>query len=115
MPKVAGSKRKMDDTCPTFALKTTTDKFKTLDNNDPVSYDSEDYSAAATDTLTCYYCTDSDYKHIINYDRTECDNAATITSKPTMLKKEWKDPTETNKLPNIVNDRFCDPAEEDDQ
>ena len=50
----------MDNTYPTFTLKTTSEKFKVLENNNPIIYDSEDDASVSTNPLTDDDCTDSD-------------------------------------------------------
>ena len=105
----------MDNTYPTFTLKTTSEKFKVLENNNPIIYDSEDDASVSTNPLTDDDCTDSDDQCIGYCDSIECDNSATIKSKPAMLKNELKDLIETQKLPDMVKDSFCDASAEDDQ
>ena len=45
----------------------------------------------------------------------ECNNDATIKSKPSMLKREREDLIEDNTFHTIVKDRFCDPNAQRDQ
>ena len=86
-PKVAGRKRKMDERHPEFALKTTTEKFKFLNNGNPVRFDSEDESAAFTDPINDNDFSDSSDECADYCTSTEYDNAATIKSKPAIIQK----------------------------
>ena len=67
-----------------------------LDSSNPTSYESEQYSLAATDPLTDDYYSDSDEEFSSHHDRAEHDNSVTIKSKPKMIKKEKEDLIETN-------------------
>ena len=115
VPKATGNKRKMDDKCPTFILKTTSEKFKMLDSNNTTSHESVDDVTAATDSLTNDDYPDS-YDECSSYhDITDHDNTETIKSKRTILKKKREDMLEINVFPNLFKDRFLDPAAEDYQ
>ena len=85
------------------------------DKNNPESHESEDDAAAVTNPITDDNYSYSDDEYIIHHDSAEYYNTTTIKSKPTMLKKDRRDLSETHKLNTMVKDRFCDPAAEDDQ